>query len=99
MKHAPSGLAAVLQASLGGQWPRLHPDIRARFNLAAGNIRQSFSGTMTVIDRSTMGWLIARLIGFVRVLPAARARNVPFEFNLSRAGCYRRLDQTTAVSL
>jgi len=79
------GLAQLLRASLGARWLELHPDIRARFTLAPGATRQSFAGTMNQIDRSAIGWLIARLIAFVRVLPTARARDVPFEFNLSPA--------------
>ena len=38
---------------------------------------------MSTIERSFIGWLIARLIAFVRVLPSVRARDVPFEFNLT----------------
>ncbi len=87
MKTPLNGFAAVLRESLGEQWDDLHPDIRARFTLAPGVMRQSFSGTMSEINRSPLGWLIAKLIAFVRILPAARARNVPFEFNLSPAPC------------
>ena len=32
-----------------------------------------------------MGWLVAKLIAFIRILPATRARDVPFEFNLRPA--------------
>lgn len=85
MNDSPNGLAAVLSAALGTRWPSLHTDIRARFTLAPGETRQSFSGTMDDIQRSALGWWIARLIAFVRILPAQRARNVPFEFHLSRA--------------
>ena len=85
MNEPLNGLAALLHASLGAQWQRLHPDIRARFTLAPCETRQSFTGTMSAVDRSALGWLIARLIAFVRILPAARARNVPFEFNLAPA--------------
>ena len=80
-----NGFAAVLRAALGAQWQDLHPDIRARFTLAPGESRQSFTGTMHEIDRSRIGWLIAHLIAFVRILPATDARDVPFEFNLSPA--------------
>jgi hypothetical protein len=80
-----TGLAALLCTSLGPRWRHLHPDIRARFTLAPGALRQSFTGTMNVVERSPLGWLIARLITFIRVLPAARARNVKFEFNLTAA--------------
>lgn len=85
MKFDPNGLAGVLRASLGAHWNRLHPQIRARFTLAPGATRQSFAGTMHRIERSALGWLIAKLIAFVRILPAQSARNVPFEFNLTPA--------------
>lgn len=85
MEFIPLGLAGLLRAALGPRWPHLHPDIRARFTLAPGASRQRFSGVMRVVERSPLGWLIARLIAFVRVLPAARARDVPFEFNLTPA--------------
>ena len=80
-----NGLAALLRASLGPRWEDLHPDIRARFTMPPGEMRQTFTGTMSEINRSAIGWLIARLIAFVHVLPAVRARDVPFEFNLSPA--------------
>ena len=80
-----NGFAVLLRTALGARWQFLHPDIRARFTLAPGATRQSFSGTMDEINRSAIGWAIAHLIAFVHVLPAARARNVPFEFNLSPA--------------
>ena len=80
-----NGLAALLRIALGARWQFLHPDIRARFTLAPGQTRQSFTGTMDEINRSVIGWVIARLIAFVQVLPSARARDVPFEFNLSPA--------------
>ncbi len=80
-----NGLAALLRTALGTRWQHLHPDIRARFTLAPGETRQSFSGTMSEINRSTVGWIIARLIAFVRILPAVRAQDVPFEFNLTPA--------------
>ncbi len=85
MKTTPNGFAALLQASLGTRWQHLHPDIRARFTPAPGVTRQRFTGSMSEIDRSFIGWLIAHAIAFVRVLPAARARAVPFEFNLAPA--------------
>lgn len=85
MNDMPNGLAATLRASLGTRWPDLHPDIRARFTLAPGITRQSFEGTMQVVNRSAFGWLIAKLIAFVRILPAQRARDVPFTFNLTPA--------------
>src|SRR5262245_15408011 len=78
-----NGLAAVLRTALGRRWQALHPDIRARFTLTASETRQSFTGTMTEINRSTLGWLIAKAIAFVRILPSIRARHVAFEFNLS----------------
>ncbi len=78
-----NGLAALLRTSLGAQWQHLHPDIRTRFTLAPGATRQRFTGVMNQIERSTLGWLIAHLIAFVHVLPAVRARDVPFEFNLT----------------
>jgi hypothetical protein len=78
-----NGLAALLRTALGTRWQQLHPDIRARFTLTPGESRQSFTGTMREINRSRIGWLIAHLIAFVRILPATRARDVPFEFNLS----------------
>ncbi len=80
-----NGLAGALRAALGDDWLRLHPDIRARFTLAPGLTRQAFTGTMRHIHRSPAGWLIAKLIAFVRILPSARTRDVPFEFNLSPA--------------
>ena len=80
-----NGLAALLRTVLGARWQFLHPDIRARFTLAPGATQQSFAGTMDEINRSAIGWAIARLIAFVQVLPSARARDVPFEFNLSPA--------------
>jgi hypothetical protein len=80
-----NGLAALLRASLGSRWEHLHPDIRARFTMASGETRQTFTGTMNEINRSAIGWLIARLIAFMHVLPAVQARDVPFEFNLSPA--------------
>jgi hypothetical protein len=83
MKISLNGLAILLSASLGTRWPHLHPDIRARFTLAPGTTRQRFTGTMNQIERSPLGWLIARLIAFVHVLPSVRARDVPFEFNLT----------------
>src|SRR5689334_21439128 len=79
------GLAALLRTALGERWKDLHPDIRVRFTLTPGETRQTFTGTMSVVDHSALGWLIAKLIAFVRILPATRARNVPFEFNLSPA--------------
>ena len=85
MNTSPNGFAALLRTALGTEWRHLHPDICARFTLAPGATRQSFTGVMSEIDRSTVGWLIARVIAFVHVLPAARARDVPFEFNLSPA--------------
>lgn len=85
MKYVLNGLAGVLRVALGEQWERLHPDIRARFTLAPGKTQQSFNGIMHEVDRSLIGWLIAKLIAFVRILPAQRARNVPFEFNLQPA--------------
>jgi hypothetical protein len=85
MKNKPNGLAAVLSVALGRHWLHLHPDIRARFTLAPGAQAQTFTGTMNTIERSPAGWLIARLIAFLHVLPAVRARDVPFEFNLSPA--------------
>ena len=85
MKNTPNGFAALLRRALGTQWQHLHPDIRARFTPAPGATRQRFTGTMSKIDRSFIGWLIARAIAFMHVLPAVRARNVPFEFNLSPA--------------
>jgi len=78
-------LAALLRTSLGADWQLLHPDIRARFTLAPGETCQTFTGTMSEVNRSALGWLIAKLIAFVRILPATRARNVPFEFNLAPA--------------
>ena len=83
MKDTLNGVAALLRTSLGPHWQHLHPDIRARFTLAPGATRQRFTGTMTHIERSPLGWLIARLITFVHVLPSVRARDVPFEFNLT----------------
>lgn len=80
-----NGLAAVLRPTLGAQWETLHEDIRARFTMAPTATRQSFTGTMQVIDRSAAGWLVAKLIAFVRILPCVRASNVPFAFNLSSA--------------
>ncbi len=80
-----NGFAALLHAALGTQWQQLHPHIRARFALAPGTARQRFTGSMSEINRSPIGWLIAKLIAFVRILPAKRARDVPFEFNLSPA--------------
>ena len=85
MHHPVNGLALVLRAAMGAQWMQLHPDIRARFTLPPGARHQSFTGMMDVVDRSFMGWLVAKLIAFVRILPATRARNVPFEFNLKPA--------------
>ena len=85
MNDTRNGLAELLRTALGTRWQHLHPDIRARFTPAPGASRQSFSGSMSKIDRSAIGWLIAQLIAFVRILPAARARDVPFEFNLSPA--------------
>lgn len=85
MKSSLNGLAAPLRSALGTRWQHLHPDIRARFTLAPGATAQSFTGTMHEIDRSPVGWLIACLIAFVHVLPSARTRNVPFEFNLAPA--------------
>lgn len=85
MNSPPNGLAQVLRAALKAQWEALHPDIRARFTLAQGVTRQSFDGMMQVVNRSTIGWLIAKLIAFVRILPAQRARDVPFTFNLTPA--------------
>ncbi len=85
METPLNGFAGVLRTALGAQWQHLHPDIRARFTLAPGASRQSFSGVMREIRRSPIGYLIAQLIAFVRILPAAHARNVPFEFNLSPA--------------
>lgn len=79
------GFSTLLRAALGAQWAHLHPDIRARFTLAPGATRQRFTGNMSEIDRSFIGGLIARLIAFMRVLPAVRARDVPFEFNLAPA--------------
>ena len=86
MECIPLGLAGLLRAALGPRWPHLHPDIRARFTLAPGASRQRFSGVMRVVERAPLGWLIARLIAFVRVLPAARARDVPFEFRWLSVG-------------
>ena len=83
MDESLKGLAAVLRTALGARWQHLHPDIRARFTLAPGATRQSFTGTMREIHRSRIGWLIAHLIAFVRILPTVNARDVPFEFNLS----------------
>lgn len=80
-----NGLAAVLRPALGAQWHQLHPDIRARFTLASDDHGQSFTGVMDVVERTFMGWMVAKLIAFVRILPATRARNVPFEFNLRPA--------------
>jgi len=80
-----NGLAVLLRTSLGADWQHLHPDIRARFTLASGETCQTFTGTMGEINRSALGWLIAKLIAFVRILPATRAHNVPFEFNLAPA--------------
>lgn len=88
MKLEPYGLAGVLRAQLGERWNDLHADIRARFTLPEGTTRQSFSGSMHEIERSPLGWLMAKLIAFVRILPAKRARNVPFEFNLRAAPGY-----------
>jgi Domain of unknown function (DUF4166) len=85
MTTPPHGLARLLHASLGARWQHLHPDIRARFTLAPTIQRQSFTGTMHAVDRSFIGWLIAKLIAFVRILPATRARDVPFAFHLSSA--------------
>lgn len=85
MKPPLHGLAAVLRASLGAHWNTLHPDIRARFTLTPEAARQSFTGTMSEVHRSRVGWLIAKLIAFVRILPSVRARNVPFEFHLTPA--------------
>jgi hypothetical protein len=85
MSDPKNGLAVLLRNSLGADWQHLHPDIRARFTLAQGETRQTFTGTMGEINRSALGWLIAKLIAFVRILPATRARNVPFEFNLAPA--------------
>ncbi len=85
MKNIPNGFAALLRVSLGARWEHLHPDIRARFTPAPGASRQRFTGSMSGIDRSVIGRLIARAIAFVRVLPAVRARDVPFEFNLAPA--------------
>ena len=85
MNKPQNGLAVVLCAALGAQWETLHPDIRERFTMAPGDKRQSYTGTMAVVERSFMGWLIARLIAFMHVLPAVRARDVPFAFNLSPA--------------
>lgn len=84
--NAPlNGLASVLRPTLGAQWNQLHPDIRARFTFAPDQHHQSFTGVMNVVERTFMGWLIAKLIAFVRILPATRARKVPFEFNLRPA--------------
>ncbi len=83
MDNTPNGLAALLGQTLGAQWRHLHPDIRARFTLAPGATRQRFTGSMSTIERSCIGWLIARLIAFMHVLPSVRARDVPFEFNLT----------------
>ena len=85
MNKPPHGLAALLCRSLGADWKRVHPHIRARFTLAPGATRQRYTGTMSEINRSPIGWLIAHLIAFVHILPTARARDVPFEFNLSPA--------------
>lgn len=85
MKYTPNGLAGVLRAALGARWQHLHPDIRARFTLATDKTQQSFAGSMSEVDRSACGWLIAKLIGFVRILPSQRARHVPFVFNLRPA--------------
>lgn len=74
MKNIPNGFAALLRVSLGARWEHLHPDIRARFTPAPGASRQRFTGSMSGIDRSVIGWLIARVIAFVRVLPAVRVR-------------------------
>lgn len=85
MNTTPNGFAALLRTALGKQWQHLHPDIRARFTPAPGATRQCFTGGMNTIERSFIGWLIARLIAFARVLPSVRARDVPFEFNLAPA--------------
>jgi hypothetical protein len=85
MKIASNGLAGLLRAALGARWQQLHPQIRARFTLAPGKTQQSFAGSMSQIDRSACGWVIAKLIAFVRILPSQRARHVPFEFNLRPA--------------
>lgn len=85
MHNTPNGFAALLRTALGAQWQHLHPDIRARFTLAPGAARQRFTGSMSIIERSRIGWLIARAIAFVRILPSVRARDVPFEFNLAPA--------------
>ena len=80
-----NGFAVLLRTALGARWQFLHPDIRARFTLAPGATQQSFTGTMDEINRSAIGWAIARLIAFMHILPSVRARDVPFEFNLSPA--------------
>ena len=80
-----NGLAALLRQALGARWQALHPDIRARFTPAPGTTMQAFNGSMQVVERSTLGWLIAKLIAFVRILPAIKARDVPFEFHLASA--------------
>lgn len=83
MKTPRNGFATLLRTALGRQWQHLHPDIRARFTPAPGVTRQCFTGSMSTIDRSFVGWIIARTIAFVRILPPVRARDVPFEFNLA----------------
>jgi len=85
MNDPLNGLAVLLRTALGTRWEYLHPDIRSRFTLGAGETCQTFTGTMGEVNRSALGWLIAKLIAFVRILPATRARNVPFEFNLTPA--------------
>jgi Domain of unknown function (DUF4166) len=83
MKIPANGLSVLLHAALGPAWQRLHPDIRDRFTLAPGATRQRYSGIMQRIECSALGCLIARLIAFMRVLPAVRASGVPFDFNLT----------------
>ncbi len=78
----PRDLSALLEAALGARWSLLHPEIKARFALPPGASRAVYLGVMARIERSPLGWLLARLLRHARVLPHQRAREVEFRFDV-----------------
>jgi len=75
-------LLQLLREALGARFGRLHPQIRDRFALATGEATAAYVGVMQVVTRSRLGWLLARLLRPVRVLPHQRQVDVGFRFDV-----------------
>lgn len=69
----------VFARALGEDWERLHPKVRERYGLGAGEGRQAIGhGTMTQIDRALVAVPAFWLLGLDDILVRKQGQDIPF---------------------